>query len=46
MRPITEDEKQLVLRRLPRDMARLRADAGNLGLLGWRRKRKAVVAVA
>ena len=32
MRPITEDEKQLVLRRLMRDLARLRTDAGNLDL--------------
>ncbi len=32
MKPITEDEKQLVLRRLARDLGRLRTDAGNLGL--------------
>ena len=30
MKPITEDEKQLVLRKLARDLARLRTDAGNL----------------
>ncbi len=32
MKPVTEGEKQLVLRRLLRDLARLRIDAGNLGL--------------
>ena len=32
MRPITEDEKQLVLRRLARDLGRLRTDSGNLVL--------------
>ena len=32
MKPITEDEEQLVLRRLANDLGRLRTDAGNLGL--------------
>ena len=32
MKPQTDDEKQLALRRLIRDLARLRTDAGNLGL--------------
>ena len=31
MKPITEDEKQVVLRRLASDLGRLRTDAGNLG---------------
>jgi hypothetical protein len=32
MKPRTDDEKQLVLRRLIKDLARLRTDAGNLDL--------------
>lgn len=32
MKSVTQDEKQLVLRRLIRDLARLRTDAGNLKL--------------
>ena len=32
MRPITPDEKQLVLSRLIKNLTRLRTDAGNLGL--------------
>ena len=35
MKPQTDDEKQLVLRRLIRDLARLRTDAGNLGMLAF-----------
>ena len=32
MRPITQDEKHLVLARIVRDLGRLRTDAGNLEL--------------
>ncbi len=32
MKPVTEDEKQLFLRRVIKDLARLRTDAGNFGL--------------
>ena len=32
MKPITQDEKHLVLARIVRDLGRLRADAGNLDL--------------
>ena len=32
MKPRTDDERQLVLRRLIKDLARLRTDAGNLDL--------------
>ena len=37
MRPITQDEKQLVLMRLIKDLGRLRIDAGNLemGMLAF-----------